>query len=93
VALRPGGVLAVAVANVDAFGRFADHASEAVTAGKAAGLVYHQHLVAIDEPLCEPPPAQRVERPDADALSGAEFTHRRQHTDLLIFTTTEAVNA
>jgi hypothetical protein len=92
VALRPGGVLAITVANVDASGRFADHASEAVAAAKAAGLVYHQHLIAIDEPFRDPPPVPRVERPDADALRGAEFTHRRQHTDLLIFTTKEAIN-
>jgi hypothetical protein len=92
VALRPGGVLAVTVAHVDASGRFADHASHAVTAAKAAGLVYHQHLIAIDEPLREPPLEQRVERPDADACRDTDFTHRRQHTDLLIFTTKEAIN-
>lgn len=84
------------IASVDPFGparpdqahspRYTDHATNVITAARAAGLAYHQHLIAIHTRLAEPPP------PDADAgagrpvrATGTGGAHARVHTDLYVF--------
>src|SRR6266508_3045149 len=52
-ALRPGGYLLAALTVSDWGG---NHASTVITAARAAGLLYHQHLIALRVPLPEHEP-------------------------------------
>gem|GEM_PF-7112858 len=93
IALRPGGFLAAEVGALDAAGRYVDHATGLIAAGRRAGLRYHQHLIAIDEHLCERP----VRPGPQPALGAADGTgpavHRRAHTDIVVLHKSGAVDA
>ena len=93
-ALRPGGVLVAQVAYSDRHGAFADYATETITGARAAGLIYHQHLVALDAPVSEQPvtPGPRsLLRPPANG--GGVGRHRRAHMDLYVFVKPGAADA
>jgi hypothetical protein len=81
--LDDSGVLLLRVDSPIVDGRFTDPASTLVTAARACGLIYHQHLIAVTEPLPEPngdgaapgiPPAQLI-----------DGRHSRTHLDLYAF--------
>jgi hypothetical protein len=81
-ALRPGGYLLAALTVADWGG---NHASTVITAARAAGLLYHQHLLAVREPLPEHEP--RAE-PDTAATTPPRLVdgrHLPTHTNLLVF--------
>jgi hypothetical protein len=93
VALKPGGFLVATVPAHDAEGRYVDHSTGLVAAGQRAGLRYHQHLVTIDDHLCEEllRPAEQAVMVVADGA--APLTHRRVHTDIFVLYKSEAVDA
>ncbi len=83
-ALRPGGYLLAALTVSDWGG---NHASTVITAARAAGLLYHQHLIALRVPLPEHEP--RAE-PDTAATTTPQLVdgrHAPTHTNLLVFAT------
>lgn len=76
--LRPSGFL------ITAINRLGCHAT-VITAARAAGLLYHQHLLAVDTPLPEDEPRAA---PDTAATAPSVLVdgrHTRVHTDLLAF--------
>lgn len=88
-ALKPGGHLCIEVTDVDANGRFLDHATEAIAVAQAAGLTYHQHIVAIHEHPSEQelPPGNQI------SALGQQQQHRRDHIDLYIFSNSGSIDA
>jgi hypothetical protein len=81
-ALRPGGYLLAALTVSDWGG---NHASTVITAARAVGLLYHQHLIAVRVALPEHEP--RAE-PDTAATTPPELVdgrHVSTHTNLLVF--------
>lgn len=76
-ALAPGGHLLVAVDALDRAGRYTDRATTVIVAARAAGLTYHQHLIAITRPLPDP------DQPPPPLPAGGR--HERIHTDLYAF--------
>ena len=76
--LRPSGFLITAINHVGW------HAT-VIPAARAAGLLYHQHLLAVDTPLPEDEPRAA---PDTAATAPSVLVngrHTRVHTDLLAF--------
>lgn len=83
--LQPGGFLICAVASQTAGGRYVEHATSVIAAARAAGMIYHQHLITVHRPLPE-------HEPRADQSTGGEpppelpaGRHPRLHTDLYAF--------
>jgi len=78
--LTPPGYLIAALDPTDPNGDYVDHTTVTITAARAAGFIYHQHLINLTGPIPEPdgeqPPPPRIARGHA---------HRRIHTDLLVF--------
>lgn len=92
-ALAQHGVLVLTPDPVDADGRFADHVSHAIHVARRAGLTYHQHIIAVQEPLrsdAETGPLHRPFRPDRHR--DTRPVHRRAHIDLLVFVRKVAIN-
>ena len=77
-ALRPGGVLVVLTAPAPAPG--AD-STAAIAAGRAAGLVYAQHVIALRVPLAD---GQLIAPPGTAPPPGAVCA--RVHADVLVLT-------
>lgn len=77
-ALVPHGYLIAAI-NPTTNDPYVDHATTVITAARAAGFIYHQHLLGIADRLPEPdgeqPPPPRLP-------TGAR--HKRVHTDLIV---------
>jgi hypothetical protein len=82
-ALRPGGFLLVAIRADRETGVFTDRATPLITAARTAGLIYHQHLVAVHTPLPEPDPDPGRDNPPGRLVDGR---HGRVHSDLYAFT-------
>ncbi|MBV9163801.1 MAG: hypothetical protein JO281_20125 [Pseudonocardiales bacterium] len=83
--LRTGGVLAVLTNSDWPQGQLIDPTGAVVTAAQNADLLYLQHIVLVHAPvhdgefLIEPETTTRAPQ------HGQTATHRRIHTDLLIF--------
>ncbi|MDF5758804.1 hypothetical protein [Spongiactinospora sp. TRM90649] len=77
--LRPGGHLAVVAGLHQKGRRVIDPAPQIIICAKANGLIYLQHVVALQIPL------RRAEEP-APPYSRGEVMSRRAHSDVLIFT-------
>lgn len=82
--LRPGGFLLTALADHNPRDGLASHRSTVVAAARAAGLLYHQHLLVVRVPLPEIEPRAQAHT-DAKLLGGR---HVRAHVDLLTFAAT-----
>lgn len=80
-ALTDTGYLIAAVDPTGPNGAYADHATTVITAARATGFLYHQHLIAVTQPLLEP------DHPDTppDPLP-AGGRHNRVHADLYALT-------
>lgn len=78
-ALASDGYLLVTV-DAGSGNRYVDHATTVIVAARAAGLVYHQHLVTVTQPLSESGAADDAALPLAPAAR-----HTRLHTDLFVF--------
>jgi SAM-dependent methyltransferase len=85
--LRPGGHLVLALAGPP-ITEEGSLRTTVVTAARAAGLVYHQHIPVVLVPLseCDSGPAD-IDRHVADERL-YDRPHARTHRDLLIFATT-----
>jgi hypothetical protein len=86
--LRPGGFLLTAVTARRNQARSIGHRSTIITAARAAGLIYHQHIPVVLVPLPEPQPRSE---PDPYADGGPLLLAGRHvpiHRDLLAFATT-----
>ena len=78
--LRPGGVLAVVAGPAAPGGTLAGGAGSLVSAARAAGLVYAQHIILVRAGI----DGDRLAPADPDP--GPTVPHRRAHDDLLLFT-------
>jgi hypothetical protein len=86
--LRPGGFLLTAVAARRAPAGSVGHRSTVITAARAAGLIYHQHIPVVRVLLPEPQPRWE---PDSHTCGGRRLLAGRHvpvHRDLLAFATT-----
>jgi hypothetical protein len=83
-ALRPGGHLLAALTVSDWGG---NHASTVITAARAAGLLYHQHLLALRGPLPEGEPRAEPDTAASTAPQLIDGRHVPTHTHLLMFAT------
>jgi hypothetical protein len=85
--LRPGGFLLTAVRARRAPAGSIGHRSTIITAARAAGLIYHQHIPVVLVPLPEPQP-----RSEPDPHTSIDLLHAGRHVpihrDLLAFATT-----
>lgn len=81
-ALADTGYLIAAVDPTSSNGAYADHATTVITAARATGFLYHQHLIAVTQPLPEP------DHPDTppDRLPPG-VRHDRVHADLYVLAT------
>jgi hypothetical protein len=79
--LRPGGFLLVAIGSVG------QH-STVITAARVAGLLYHQHLLAVRVPLPEYEPRAMADTAAPTPPTLVQGRHIRAHTDLLAFAAT-----
>jgi hypothetical protein len=83
LALRPGGFLLATVSADSDNSTYIDRATTTITAARAAGLIYQQHLIAIHTP-----PSPQSHRDDATP-SPASHTHSRRqvrtHSDVFVF--------
>lgn len=84
VLARPG-VLVLRVDSPIVDGQFTDPASGLVTAARACGLIYHQHLIAVTSPLREPTGEGAGTTPAPGQL--IDGRHIRAHLDLYVFVT------
>ena len=91
--LRPGGHLVLALAGPPTTEEVGSLRTTVVTAARAAGLVYHQHIPVVLVPLSERDsgPAD-IDRHVADERL-YDRRHARTHRDLLIFATTTTTEA
>ena len=87
-AVHPRGVIALQVPSVDAAGRFSDTITTVIAAARSAGLIYHEHLIAIRDCLYPPSAAQaaRTGSPSRDISARS-----RTHADLLILAAPGAI--
>jgi hypothetical protein len=81
--LDHAGVLLLRVDSPTVDGRFTDPASGLVTAARACGLIYHQHLIAVTNPLAEPAGDDAAPDTVPPRLIGGR--HYRTHLDLYAF--------
>lgn len=85
--LHPGGFLVVTVCADRSDGSYVDNATTAITAARAAGLIYHQHLITVHTPLPEHEPTAADNGPQPAAPRLPRGRHRRVHSDLYVFAT------
>ena len=76
--LRPGGFLLAAIGSIG-------HHTTVITAARVAGLLYHQHLLAVRVPLPEYEPRAMADTAATTRPRLVEGQHARVHTDLLAF--------
>lgn len=86
--LRPGGFLLTALAAHSTGNGPVSHRSTVITAARAAGLLYHQHLLVVQVSLPDQEP-----RAEADTAAGTRprlpgGRHVPAHVDLLVFAAT-----
>jgi hypothetical protein len=78
-ALADTGYLIAAVDPTGPNDAYVDHATTVITAARATGFLYHQHLIAVTQPLPEP---DHPDRPPGPLPAGGR--HDRVHADLYV---------
>jgi hypothetical protein len=85
LALAAGGFLVTAVAADGPDGTYTDRATTVITAARSAGLIYHQHLIAVHEPVPEGEPPDDAETAVTCGPGPVGRLYTRSHGDLFVF--------
>lgn len=88
--IQPGGFLVASLPASRHGEEFVDYSSTVITAARAAGLIYHQHLVDVVVPLPEFEPRAAADTAGTVPPRLVRGRHARVHRDLYVFADSRA---